>query len=88
VAARAFACGGINGVSTAQIESLRNAAASERTAAEGASLPRVRERHLRAAEAWDAMAEHAEVTEERSKTNAEGYVKYAYQRERSERSQR
>ncbi|TCM10365.1 hypothetical protein C8J41_101880 [Sphingomonas sp. PP-CC-3G-468] len=26
------------------------------------------------------MAEHAEATEERSKTNAEGYVKYAYQK--------
>ena len=73
-------------MSTPQIESLRNASANERAAAEGALLPRVRERHLRAAEAWDAMAEHAEVAEERSKTNAEGYVKYAYQRERSERS--
>jgi hypothetical protein len=34
------------------------------------------------------MAEHAEVTDERSKTNAEGYVKYAYQRGRSENPQR
>ncbi len=34
------------------------------------------------------MADHAEVADERSKTNAEGYVKYAYQKERSERSQR
>jgi hypothetical protein len=75
-------------VSTPQIESLRNAAANERSAAEGALLPRVRERHLRAAEAWDAMAEHAEATEERSKTNAEGYVKYAYQKKRSEASGR
>lgn len=75
-------------MSTPQIETLRSAAATERAAAGSAALPRVRERHLRAAEAWDAMAEHAEATEERSKTNAEGYVKYAYQRERSERSSR
>lgn len=75
-------------MSTPQIESLRTAAASERSAAEEALLPRVRERHLRAAEAWEAMAKHAEIAEERSKTNAEGHVKYAYQNERSERSQR
>lgn len=75
-------------MSTSQIESLRNAAANERAAAEGALLPRVRERHLRAAEAWDAMVEQAEVTEERSKTNAEGYVKYAYQKKHSEGSGR
>lgn len=67
---------------TSQIETLRHAAASERSAAKGALLPRVRERHLRAAEAWEAMAEHAEVTEELAKTNAEGYVRYGYQRGR------
>lgn len=75
-------------MSTPQIEALRIFAAKERSAADGAELPLVRDRHLRAAEAWDAMAEHAEVTEERSKTNAEGYVKYGYQQKRSERSGR
>lgn len=80
MAVRAFACGGIDGVSTAQIESLRNAAASERTAAESASLPRVRERHFRAADAWEAMADHAERTVQLAEVNAEGKVKQAYQR--------
>ena len=75
-------------MSASQSESLRNNAAAERVAADNAILPRVRDRHLRAAEAWDAMAEHIEVTDERSKTNAEGYVKYAYQQRRSERSGR
>ena len=75
-------------MSTPQIEALRRTANAERLAAASAALPLVRDRHLRAAEAWDAMAEHAEVTEERSKTNAEGYVKYAYQQKRKEGSSR
>jgi hypothetical protein len=63
-------------------------ATEERVAADVATLPRVRDRHLRAAEAWDTMAEHVELTDERSKTSAEGYVKSAYQKARSEQSER
>lgn len=57
------------------IEALQNAAVTEKAPADNAALPRVRERHPRAAEAWDAMAEVAQETEVRSKTNAQCHIK-------------
>lgn len=71
-------------MSVSQTESFRNAAASERLEAERSSLPHVRARHLRSAEAWDAMAAHGELTEHLAQVNAAGRVKYAYQRRSSE----
>jgi hypothetical protein len=70
-------------MNVSQTDSFRNAAASERSEAARSSLPLVRERHLRSAEAWDAMAAQGELTERLAEANAEGRVKYAYQRSRS-----
>jgi hypothetical protein len=67
-------------VSTPQIEGYRAAAAGERLAADEANLPHVRDRHLRSAEAWEAMADHAERTVQLAEANAEGKVKQTYQR--------
>jgi hypothetical protein len=66
-------------MSLSQTESYRNAAAQERSEAEGATLPLVRERHMRSAEAWDAMASQGEMTERLTQANAENRVK-PYQR--------
>lgn len=68
-------------MSSSQIEQMRDAAASERLEATRTTLPLVRARHLRAAEAWDVMVEHAERTERLTAANADGKVKYAYQRQ-------
>lgn len=67
-------------MSTSQIEGYRTAAAGERSAADEANLPQVRDRHLRSAEAWQAMADHAERTVQLAEANAEGKVKQTYQR--------
>jgi hypothetical protein len=63
-----------------QTESYRNAATHERSAAEQSPLPRVRERNLRSAEAWDAMASQGELTERLAQANAENRIKQPYQR--------
>jgi len=67
-------------MNVSQTESFRNAAAHERSEAERSSLPLVRARHLRSAEAFDAMADQGEMTERMTQVNAEGRVKYGYQR--------
>jgi hypothetical protein len=64
-----------------QTESFRNAATNERSEAARSTLPLVRERHLRSAEAWDAMATMGEMTERLTQANAEGRVKQPYQRQ-------
>jgi hypothetical protein len=69
-------------MNVSQTESLRNAAAHERSEAEWSTLPLVRERHLRSAEAWDAIAAQGELTERLTEANAEGRAKYPYQRTR------
>ncbi len=46
-----------------QTEAYRNAAAQERSEAERSTLRLVRQRHLRSAKAWDAMASQGEMTE-------------------------
>ncbi|RZL28239.1 MAG: hypothetical protein EOP64_05110 [Sphingomonas sp.] len=63
-----------------QTETYRNAAVHERSEAERSALPLVRERHLRSAEAWDAMASQGEMTERLAKANAEDRVKQPYHR--------
>lgn len=63
-----------------QTESYRNAATLKRSAAEQTPLPRVRERHLRSAEAWDAMASQGELTERLAQANSENRIKQPYQR--------
>jgi hypothetical protein len=63
-----------------QTESYRNAAAHERSEAARSTLPLVRERHLRSAEAWDAIASQGEMTERLAQANAENRVKQPYQR--------
>lgn len=67
-------------MNVSQTESFRNAAANERSEAERSSLPRVRTRHLRSAEAWESMAARGELTERLAQANAEGREKYAYHR--------
>jgi hypothetical protein len=67
-------------MNNSQIESYRNAAAYERSEAERSTLPLVRERHLRSAEAWDAIASQGEVTERLAQANAVNRVKQPYQR--------
>jgi hypothetical protein len=67
-------------MSLSQTESYRNAAAHERSEAELSTLPLVRERHMRSAEAWDAMASQGEMTERLAQANAENRVKQPYQR--------
>jgi hypothetical protein len=69
-------------MSSATINTYRTAAAAERLAAARSSLPRVAERHLRAAEAWDVLADQAEFIDNLTKANAKGDAKYAYQRQR------
>ena len=64
-------------------ESYRNAAAHERLEAERSMLPLVRERHLRSAEAWDAMASQGELTERLAQANAVDRIKQPYQRRAS-----
>lgn len=63
-----------------QTESYRHAAAHERSEAERSTLPLVRERHLRSADAWDAMASQGEMTERLAQANAENQIKQPYQR--------
>jgi hypothetical protein len=67
-------------MSLSQTESYRNAAAQERSEAERTTLPLVRERHIRSAEAWDVMASQGEMTERLAQANAENRVKQPYQR--------
>jgi hypothetical protein len=67
-------------MNASQTESYRNAAAHERSEAERSLLPRVRERHLRSAEAWDAIASQGELTERLAQANAENRLKQPYQR--------
>ena len=66
-----------------QTEAYRSAAAHERSEAERSVLPLVRERHLRSAEAWDAMATQGEMTERLAQANAENRIKQPYQRRSS-----
>jgi len=73
-------------MSAAQTQSFRATAANERSKAALSTLPLVRERHLRSAEAWDAMASQAELIDHLTEANAEGRIKYAYQHSRSARS--
>lgn len=63
-----------------QTEAYRNAAAQERSEAQRSTLPLVRQRHLRSAEAWDAMASQGEMTERLAQANADNRVKQPYQR--------
>lgn len=70
-------------MAVSQTESLRVTAANERSKAEQSTLPLVRERYLRSAEAWDAMASQAELIDRLNEANSEGRIKYAYQRSRS-----
>ena len=70
-------------MNNSQIESYRNAAAHERSEAERSTLPLVRERHLRSAEACDAIASQGEMTERLAQANAENRVKQPYQRRSS-----
>ena len=67
-------------MSTPQVDGYRATAAAERVAADEATLPHVRDRHLRSAEAWEAMANHAERTVQLAEANAEGKVKQTYLR--------
>ena len=67
-------------MSLSQTESFRNAAAKERSEAGRSLLPLVRARHLRSAEAWDAMAAQGELLERLSQVNAETCVKQPYHR--------
>lgn len=67
-----------------QTEAFRNAAAHERSEAERSSLPLVRARHLRSAEAFDAMADQGELTERLAQRNAEGRVAQPYNRRSSD----
>lgn len=67
-------------MSNPQIKGFRATAAGERAAAGEATLPHVRDRHLRSAEAWEAMADHAERTVQLAEANAVGKVKQTYQR--------
>jgi len=67
-------------MNASQTESYRNAAAHERSEAERSLLPRVRERHLRSAEAWDAIASQGELTERLAQANAENRINQPYQR--------
>jgi len=62
-------------MNVSQTEAFRNAAAHERSEAEASSLPLVRARHLRSAEAFDAMADQGELTERLAQRNAEGRAK-------------
>ncbi len=69
-----------------QTEAYRNAAAQERSEAERSTLRLVRQRHLRSAKAWDAMASQGEMTERLAQANAANRVKQPYQRRSSAES--
>ena len=69
-----------------QTEAYRNAAAQERSEAQRSTLSLVRQRHLRSAEAWDAMASQGEMTERLAHANANNRVKQPYQRPSSAES--